>query len=242
MSGRREIRAPAATHEQRRAGEVRVSRDGRTFTARAVAYGIIDDYRTRFVAGVFAEGLRKRLPVITWSHAWDDMIGKVTSYDDRSDGLYITARLSDPAAVPRARQAAAQLAEGVITEVSVGFLRLADRQGDDGITDITKAELDEVALVLRGAVPGAEVLDTYGRRPGDRRTALDRELEAAIDRVLGAQARRARDARDARDAVPISIAEARQRLVALGRRHEVTPPTSNAPRDERSYFERLLGR
>jgi HK97 family phage prohead protease len=144
-------------HEHRAAAVTDVSDDGRTFTARAVAYDTTDDYDTRFKPGVFAASLEQRLPVIAWSHDWADPIGRVTDFEDRDDGLYITARLSDPDDVPRARQARSQLADGTLTDVSVGFVRRDAVRAKDGIVDITVADLDEVSLVLRGAVPGATV-------------------------------------------------------------------------------------
>lgn len=144
---------------EHRSAEVRQIDDGgRTFRARAVTYGIIDDYGTRFMPGCFADSLAERLPVIAWAHSWDDPIGRCVDYIDSADGLDIVGHLDDPDAVPRARQAIAQLRSGTITDVSVGFMRTADRTGSDGVTEITGATLDEVSLVLRGAVPGARVL------------------------------------------------------------------------------------
>lgn len=151
MSKKRERRAAAVTD---------VAEDGRTFTARVVAYDTIDDYGTRFTPGVFTESLGERMPVLAWSHDWGEPIGRATDHDDRDDGLYMTFHLSDPDAVPRARQARAQLGDGTLTDVSVGFMRRASRDAEDeeGVVDITKADLDEVSIVLRGAVPGAQIL------------------------------------------------------------------------------------
>lgn len=147
MSKRHETRAAKVT-----------GTDGRTFEARAVAYDVVDDYGTRFLPGVFAKSLAERMPVVAWAHSWDEPIGRIMAAEERDDGLYVTGQLSDPDAVPRARQAIAQLADGTITDVSVGFWRTADRKGEDGIIDITEGDLDEVSLVLRGAVPGAKIL------------------------------------------------------------------------------------
>lgn len=144
--------------ERRSARVVGTDDGGRTFTARAVTYGVVDDYNTRFVRGVFNDGLADHLPVIAWAHSWDEPIGRVTDWEERDDGLYITGRFSDPEAVPRARQAISQLSDGTLTDVSVGFSRLEDTRAEDGIVDITRAVLDEVSVVLRGAVPGAQVL------------------------------------------------------------------------------------
>jgi HK97 family phage prohead protease len=158
-----------------------VADDGRTFEARAVAYNVIDDYNTRFAPGVFDESLAARLPVIAWAHSWDEPIGRVTAYESRDDGLYVTARLSDPDAVPRARQAMSQLADGTLDDVSVGFMREASNEADDGIVDITKATLDEISVVLRGAVPGAKVLAVRSTGTVD----VDAVVELARRKVAG---------------------------------------------------------
>lgn len=189
-------------NRERRAAPVQaVDGDGRTFTARAVTYGVVDDYQTRFVSGVFTESLQRRLPVVAWSHDWSEPIGRIQSWEERDDGLYVTGRLSDPDAVPRARQAAVQLAEGTLDSVSVGFLRLEERTADDGIVEILRGDLDEVSVVLRGAVPGAEVLSirsAAGPVDMDALVAIakrkasgelsDAEAKAALDLLAGGEA------------------------------------------------------
>jgi len=188
MTKKREHRAAAVTD---------VTSDGRTFTARAVAYGVVDDYETQFASGVFNESLEERLPVIAWSHDWSEPIGRVTDWENRDDGLYITAQLSDPDDVPRARQARSQLADGTLTDVSVGFMRRSSQEVDDGVVEITTADLDEISIVLRGAVPGAQVMSVRSGQVVDvdavievakRKAAgelTDAEAQAAVDLLGG---------------------------------------------------------
>lgn len=160
---RRERRA-AAQQRQHRTGEIRATQiDGQpegTIEVLAVAYGVVDDYGTRFVPGVFNESLEQRLPTLAWAHSWNEPIGRATAWREADEGLYLRLRLDLHDDVPRARQAWAQIESGTLDDVSVGFLRLADRTADDGVEEIVKAELDEVSVVLRGAVPGAKVLAT----------------------------------------------------------------------------------
>lgn len=152
--------------EHRAARVTDVDGDGRTFTARAVTYDVVDDYGSVFVRGVFNESLDRRLPVIAWAHDWSEPIGRAIGYEDAEDGLYLTGRLSDPEDVPRARQALSQLADGTLTDVSVGFSGTQRRSPTEeeaarfpGAKEIiTRADLDETSMVLRGAVPGAKVL------------------------------------------------------------------------------------
>jgi len=147
-------------------GEVRAVADDGTIEVLAVAHGITDDYGTQFQRGTFTESLEERLPVIAWAHSWDEPIGKATGFRETDEGLYLTARLDIGQGIPRADQAYAQLRSGTLTDVSVGFMRRADEERD-GVTVITKADLDEVSVVLRGAVPGARVLAVRSARSGE---------------------------------------------------------------------------
>jgi HK97 family phage prohead protease len=144
-----------------RTAQVRdVEGDGRNFSAVAVRYNTIDDYQTVFAPGCFADSLQRRRPTITWGHDWSEPIGRVVSFEDTPEALIIHARLSDPEAVPRARQAMAQLRDGDIDDVSVGFSidDSSDTKEEKGVVTFLRATLNEVACVLRGAVPGAKVL------------------------------------------------------------------------------------
>ena len=139
-------------------------RDEHGFMARLVTYGPPDSYKTRWQRGVFTESVERHKPVLAWGHNWADPIGRLDDYDDRSDGPYGHFRLDDGDYVPRAKQALYQLRSGTLTDVSVGILRRADKPYEtdtgepDGTTVITRADLDETSLVLRGAVSGAQVV------------------------------------------------------------------------------------
>jgi HK97 family phage prohead protease len=148
-----------------RAGEIRVAGDGHTVEAVVLAYNVIDDYNTRFRPGCFTESLEARLPRMVWAHRWDDPVGRWVDYKDTQTELTLIGELDDFDAVPRARQASAQLASGTIDQFSVGFVREADElvdpedvDGARGVYDIVKAQLDEASLVLVGAVPGTKLL------------------------------------------------------------------------------------
>lgn len=171
---------------QHRTGEIRATAlDGQpegTMEVLAVAYDVVDDYGTRFVPGVFNDSLQERLPTLTFGHSWQDPIGRATAWREAEEGLYLTFRLDLHDDVPRARQAWAQISSGTLDDVSVGFVRQADRTADDGVEEITKAVLDEVGVVLRGAVPGAKVLLT---RSAGGTVEVDAAVEIARRKVAG---------------------------------------------------------
>jgi HK97 family phage prohead protease len=178
MTRRRELRAAPITE---------VSEDGRTITVRAVVYGVVDDYNTVFMPGCFARSLAERMPVFAWSHDWSEPIGRAIAFDDQPDALYLTLRASDPDAVPRARQAIVQFAEGVLSDVSVGFSNSdwrkptdAERAAMPGVDAVLEdGDLDEVSAVLRGAVPGAQMVSI-------RSAQVDSELVVALARKVAA--------------------------------------------------------
>lgn len=139
--------------------EIRVPADGTpTFEAVVVTYGVLDSYDTIFDAGCFAASLEKRMPRITWAHDWSEPLGRYIDFKDSDTNLTLIGEFDDFDAVPRARQAYAQLKSGTIDQFSVGFSRIATREDDEHRTHFTEAELDEAALVLRGAVPDTKLV------------------------------------------------------------------------------------
>lgn len=170
--------------------EVRVVDDSkRQFTARVVTYNAIDDYGTIWKPGCFDESLQARMPRIAWAHRWDDPIGhytEVVSNDERG-GLVLLGQLSDFDAVPRARQAYAQMKDGTIDQFSVGFTRQKWSNVDDdalraagAYEEMHKALLDEASPVLVGAVPGTALLGVRsgGKVPLDDVVELARRVKA----------------------------------------------------------------
>ena len=166
--------------EHRSARVASVSDDGRTIEVRAVTYGVVDDWGSVFLPATFNESLERRLPTFAWGHDWSEPIGRATAWNDTDEGLDLTMRLSDPDAVPRARQAMVQFADGTIDDVSVGFSGTSRRPPTKdeekqwpGVREvITSADLDETSAVLRGAVPGAKVLSV--------RSAAEVDLDAVV--------------------------------------------------------------
>ena len=138
------------------------------FAARVIHYNVIDDYRTEFAPGVFTDSLLMRLPRIVWGHDWTDPIGRWVDYEDTPDHLDLIGEFDDFEAVPRARQGYAQLKSGTIDQFSVGFM---PEDGEEVMRDgqhifrFTKARLDEVSLVLVGAVPNTQLLAIRSQSP-----------------------------------------------------------------------------
>lgn len=171
-------------------GEVRAVDDSGTVTVMAVAYSVPDDYGSVWMPGVFARSLAERQPTFAWAHNWSEPIGRGLSSEDTADGQMVTLRLDLDDAVPRALQAHAQMRSGTLDDVSVGFSNVTRRPPTDdekeqypGVTEIiTDADLDEISVVLRGAVPGAKVLAV---RAAGGQVDIDAAVEIARRKVAG---------------------------------------------------------
>lgn len=199
-----------------RTAEIRATTvDGKPgVTLKAIQPGVVDDYGTVWMADVFDEALAKRGPVLCWSHDWSEPLGPMVGYRTGPDGPEIDFVFSDFDAVPQARRAHAQVSDGTIVDCSVGFARMEWREAtDDDIKRwpgarevITKSGLDEVSLVLRGAVPGAKVMSVRSGGLVD----VDAVVEIARRKVAG----------------ELTDEEARAAVELLGADDAAEPPTA----------------
>lgn len=169
-------------------GQVRaaVAEDGRhTVTLQAIRPGVVDDYGSVWMADAFDRSLGERLPTLCWSHDWADPIGHGLDYQTTDEGPVVRFAFDDFDAVPRARQAFAQTKSGTIRDCSVGFSKVERRDPtDDELTQypgvrevILSARMDELSLVLAGAVPGAQVV---GVRMANVDAPVSREAVARL--------------------------------------------------------------
>lgn len=191
--------------------EVRAAQDGTSgrIVADVMKYNVIDDYRTAFEPRCFSESLETRMPRILWSHNAHDPIGQWIDAEDTPDRLRLAGALdlamidgTMTPAVPSAHRAFAQLRSRTIDQFSVGFVRQGEARNKlrQGVTSITKAQLDEASPILLGSVPGAELVSVRSANPDmqlfgrqrrltffpreTRSAALDAERE---ERVAGGQ-------------------------------------------------------
>lgn len=197
--------------EQRRA-EVRAAEvNGRPgVTLRVITPNIVDDYGSVFMPDAFDDSLNRRAPVLCWSHDWSEPLGPMEEYRTGDGGPDIDFAFSDFDAVPIARRAHAQVEDGTIVDCSVGFSNTqrrsptkAELQRWPGAREvITKADLDEVSLVLRGAVPGAKVMSV--RSAGG---TLDLDAVVEIARRVAAGEITAEEAQAAVDLLTVQTEE-----------------------------------
>jgi HK97 family phage prohead protease len=163
--------------------EVRTSdADPGIFEAVVLNYGVIDTYNTTFDAGCVRESLEERMPRITWGHDWKEVIGQYVDYKDTNTELTLVGQLDDFDAVPRAKQAHAQLKSGTIDQFSVGFQRKPN--GVKMVEErehFTRIGLDEAALVLAGSVPGTKLVSVRSARPDGLTIVRQVPVEFVVD-------------------------------------------------------------
>lgn len=148
------------------------------FEAIACTYNYLDGYNTRFLPGCFAESLRRSLPEVKWEHS--RRIGAVEDYRDTETQLTILGQLDKPEGERRKliTRAWEGMRTGVLTEFSVGFRRIDWREVDGGVIEFIRADLDEVSLVIEGAVVGAQLVSTRSAAPGSRGPVYARIVNA----------------------------------------------------------------
>lgn len=158
-----------------RAADLKTEEGTRTLTARAVPYGewteLYPGLLERFEPGALHAsplGIKLRL-----EHS--ETIGVVTSFENREDGAYISARISETRA---GDDAYTLLKDGALRSMSIGFRTEAAGTTVDIIDDIMHisrkaAELIEVSLVSFPAYEGAAVESFRSAKEGNTLTMED---------------------------------------------------------------------
>lgn len=161
--------------------------DGRTITGLAVPYDtpteILPGWTEIIKRGAIDTAAR---PALFYRHG--EPIGIVTEMTDTSEGLEITARISDTA---QGRDAATLVADGAITALSIGFFEREwiDLDGGDAITRTqTKIDLREISLVPIPAYDDAQITSirqhTTTQKAKEPKHMTDTITRAQVDDAL----------------------------------------------------------
>lgn len=186
--------------------------NGRQKWATAVTYNTVDSYGTLWRPGVFDEALREKMPVILYGHDWyslDHVLGRGIDFRQTPDGMPpgVDVLMEFAEGIPAADLALKLLAPGattkgaVLRDVSVGFERREWARRQDLTPEelklgaeeaMIRAGMDELSLVVAGAVPGAQVRSRLSIDDvvelAKRRAAgelSDAEAQAALDLLAG---------------------------------------------------------
>jgi HK97 family phage prohead protease len=111
------------------------------FTGMASAYGIKDSYDSIFDQGSLEP---EQLPLpLTYQHDWNQMLGGVSVFENRSDGPYIEGDFD--LSVARAREIYSLAKKGIIKGLSHRFNDSVNEYRD-GVRHITHAKVSEITL------------------------------------------------------------------------------------------------
>lgn len=183
------------THQTRftRATVVGADASNHTVDLRILSYDTVDQFGTVWLRGSVDETLAQDFLPLAWSHSWTEPIGRmVERLPDDSLGPVVRFQLDDFNDVPMARQVYSQLNSGTLRDCSIGFggwVR-SDPTPEDlarfpGATDmVSKVSLDEVSVVLRGAVPSAELVGIRDDSKVLPEVVDYTQLEASVDETL----------------------------------------------------------
>lgn len=100
------------------------------------------------------------MPLLFWQH-WD-VIGKAVEVEDRDEGLWIKAKISDTAI---GRDALTLLRDGAVSSFSIGFEPIEQHTDDQGVVVRTKIRVREVSVVAFPAYEDAVVTDVRTQAP-----------------------------------------------------------------------------
>lgn len=171
----------------------RATGKGRRRWATAVTYGTVDDYGTTWRPHVFDDALGERMPVILYGHdafSLEHVLGvgvdfRQTPASVGPPGVDVLIEFADPEKVPASGLAMHLIDTKVLRDVSVGFERrqwltrdqLPEADLKAGASEaMVRAGMDELSIVVRGAVPGAQMRS----RPTTPASDLDRALDDAL--------------------------------------------------------------
>lgn len=128
-----------------------------------------DPHGERFVAGSLTKSVRdkgSRLKLFV-GHDHAHAVGAAVKLDARHpDGLWTAWRIFR---TPYGDDALAEMAEGALDSMSVGFRTIRARRGDDGAKEVLEAEVHEVSVAPIGAYDGARVLSVRTPDTGTNR-------------------------------------------------------------------------
>lgn len=132
--------------------ELRFDDETRMVSGIAVPYNetiSVSGYKERFERGAV-----DNIEDVKLFYGHEHPIGKVSRFEDRDEGLYIEAHISD---TEKGNEIRTLLKDGVLNKFSVGFQALTDRQ-EEGVVVREKVRLREVSVVAFPAYDNASVL------------------------------------------------------------------------------------
>ncbi len=149
--------------------------------------GVVDSYGTRFdPKSIILERFRKN-PVLLFNHDVDKVIGKVTKVEEREDGIYVEAEISNSSA-PHVAYVRDLIREGCLKAFSIRFGGDCQMEKqEDGSMLIRNWELQELSVVSLPAQPES-LFSLRMLKSAFRNVTSLEEAKHMLDKVRGAKA------------------------------------------------------
>jgi HK97 family phage prohead protease len=142
----------------------------KTAHIRLVTYNVVDTYGSNWQRGVFDDSLATRHVPAVWSHDKTQIFGSVREHEITPTHVDVNVAFADLDSVPLARTAYSLMKDKHVVDTSFGFARVEggtiSRRSDPKFAPsltgererMVRADLIEVSPVLKGSVPGSQVL------------------------------------------------------------------------------------
>jgi phage head maturation protease len=159
--------------------------EGRTVELRIVPWDTVamtGDGPERFRRGAFRGVDPSRVTIEAGRHG-GPLVGRGLALEERDDAAYLTARI---APTPTGDELLTLTREGVYQDVSVVFVPRTSKRAADGVTERHGVDLRRVAILERGAYPGAEVVAVRAEpddSEGDEDMTESLDLTPVTDRL-----------------------------------------------------------
>jgi len=141
--------------------QIKVDAEKRTFEGYASTWDI-DLENDQILPGAFKKSIDERLPYnkikILYNH--QDAIGVPIEMGEDEKGLYVKGKISN---TTLGNDVINLMADNVISEMSIGFDIISDREPENGIRKISEVKLWEVSPVIFGANPHTSIFNVQKR-------------------------------------------------------------------------------
>jgi HK97 family phage prohead protease len=135
----------------------------------------VDDYAERIERGAISDSGEIKL---FWQHR--EVIGRVIETEDRAEGFWIKARISDTQV---GRDTLALMRDGVVNKFSIGFVPMEQRD-EDGVVVRSRIDLKEVSAVTFPAYASADVTEVReDTNPTKESSAMTEANDLAVNEI-----------------------------------------------------------
>ena len=162
--------------------------EGRTVELRIVPWGVTAqtaDGPEAFSRGAFQGTDATRVTIEAQRHG-GPLVGRGVSLDERDDAAYLTARI---APTPAGDELLTLAREGVLQDASVVFVPRTSKRRGDGVVERQSVDLRRVAILERGAYPGAGVIAVRAAEDEVQDMTDQVDIQPLVERIAAVEER-----------------------------------------------------